>query len=135
MDDWEKLNETSLPGKEDFFSQLNIQHITDAYYVHAKRVCKNFETKDSREYHDLYVQSDKLLSADVFENFRSMCINIYELDSAKFLSAPRLSCQAALYKTKVKLDLLTDIDMLLMVDNDIRGGIRNEIGTYHKSFQ
>ena len=65
--------------------------------------------------------------ADVFENFRNICVEIYELDLAKFLSAPGLAWQAALKKTKVKLDLLTDIDMLLMVEKRIRGGICHSI--------
>ena len=71
----------------------------------------------------MYVQSETLLLADVFENFRNTCLKIYELDPAKFLSAPGLAWQAALKKTKVKLDLLTDIDMLIMVEKGIRGGI------------
>ena len=75
----------------------------------------------------MYVQSDTLLLADVFENFRNMCLEIYKLDPAKFLSAPGLAWQAALKKTKVKLDLLTDIDMLLMVEKGIRGGIYHSI--------
>ena len=115
MDDWEKFNETTLPEKEDLFSHLNMEDIIDADYAPAIRVCKDFEVKILGEYHDLYVQSDTLLLADVFENFRNMCLKIYELDPAKFLSAPGLAWQAALKNTKVKLDLLTDIDMLLMV--------------------
>ena len=75
----------------------------------------------------MYFQSDTLLLADLFENFRNMCIDIYELDTAKFLSAPGLAWQATLKKTQVKLDLLTDFDMLLMVERDIRGGICNLI--------
>ena len=75
----------------------------------------------------MYVQSDILLLADVFENFRNMCFKIYELDPPKFLSAPRLTWQAALKKTKVKLDLLTDTDTLLMVKKGIRGGICHSI--------
>ena len=71
--------------------------------------------------------------ADVFENFRNMCLKIYELDPAKFLSAPGLAWQAALKKTKVKLDLLTDIDMLLMVEKGIRGGICHSIYRYAKA--
>ena len=77
-----------------------MEDITDADFVHAKRVCKDFEIKQLGEYHDLYVQSDTLLLADVFENFRNMCINIYGLDPAKFLSAPGLAWQAALKKLK-----------------------------------
>ena len=68
--------------------------------MHAKRVCKDSEIKNLGEYHDLYAQSDKLLLADVFENFRNMCLKIYKLDPAKFLSAPDLASQAALKKLK-----------------------------------
>ena len=82
MDDSEKFNETSLPEKEDFYSHLNME---DANYVHTKRVCKDFEIKSFGEYHDLYVQSDTLLLADLVEGFRNMFIKIYELDPAKFL--------------------------------------------------
>ena len=91
MDDLEKFNETSLPEKEDFYNHLNMEDITDADYVHAKRVCKDFEIKNIGEYNDFYVESDTLLLADVFENFRNMCLKIHELDPAKFLSAPGLS--------------------------------------------
>ena len=74
MDDWEKFNETSLPEKGNFCSHLNTEDITNANYAHAKRVCKDFELKNSGKYHDLYVQSDTLLLADEFENFRNMCL-------------------------------------------------------------
>ena len=77
-----------------------MEDIIDADYTHKKRVCKEFEIKTSGEYHDLYVQSDTLLLADVFENFRNMCINIYELGPAKFLSVSGLAWQAALKKPK-----------------------------------
>ena len=109
-----EFNETSLPEKEDFYSHLNFEDITDAGYAHAKRECKDIEIKNLGEYHDLYIQSNTLLLADVFENFRNMCIEIYKHDPAKCLSATGLAWQVALNKTKVKLDLLTDIDMLLM---------------------
>ena len=68
-----------------------MEHITDADYVHAKRVCKDFEIKNIGEYNNFYVESDTLLLADVFENFRNMCIKIHELDPAKIFSAPGLS--------------------------------------------
>ena len=121
MDDWEKLNETSLSEKEDIYSHLNMEDITDAEYMHTEIVCKCFGIKNLGEHHDLYIQSDTLLLADVFGNFRNMCLEIYELNPAKFLSAPGLAWQAALKKAKVKLDLLTDIDMLLTVGKGIRG--------------
>ena len=82
-----------------------------------------FKIKDNADYHDLYVQSDIELLADVFENFRDKSIEIYELDPAHFFSAPGLAWQACLKKTGVKLELLTDYDMLMMVENGIRGGI------------
>ena len=72
MEDWEKFNETALPEKEEFYSNLNTEEITDADYMHAKRVCKDFEIKKIGEYHDLYLKSDILLLADVFENFRKL---------------------------------------------------------------
>ena len=105
MDHWKKINETSLPEKEDFYSHLNMEDVTDADYALAKRVCKDFEIKNVGKNHDLYVQSNTLLSADVFENFRNMCLEIYELDPVKILSAPGLAWQVALKKTKVKLKL------------------------------
>ena len=104
-----------------------MEGITDADYMHVKRICKNFEMKNLGEYHDLYIQSDTLLLPDVFENFRNICLKIYKLYPAKFLSAPGLAWQAAFKKTKVKLDLLTDIDMLLMVEKGIREGICHSI--------
>ena len=133
MDDLETFNATSLSEKEDFYSHLNIEDITDAEYAHAKRVCKDFELKNLGEYHDLYVQSDTLLFADVFEDFRNMCLKIYKLDPAKFLLTPGLARQAALKKTKVKLDLLTDVSMSLMVKKCIRGGICHSIYRYAKA--
>ena len=127
MDDWEKFYETTLPEKEKFYSNLNMDDITDADYMHAKRVCTDFEIKNLGGYHDLYLKSDTLLLADVFQNFRKMCLNIYHLDPVKFLSAPGLSWQAALKRTEVNLELLTDIDMLLMVEKGIRRGICHAI--------
>ena len=110
-----------------------MEDITDADYEHAKRVCKDFETEDLGEYHDLYVQNDKFLSVDVFQSFQNMCPEIYGLDPAKFLSAPGLAWQAVVKKTKVRLDLLTDIGMLLMVEKIIRGGICHSIYQYKKA--
>ena len=99
-----------------------MEDITDVDYNHAKIVFKNLFNKNLGDYHDLCVQSDTLLLADVFENFRNMCIKVYELDPAHFISAPGLARQTCLKKTKVKLELLTDVDMLLMVEKGIRGG-------------
>ena len=132
MDSWERFDETSLPGKKVFYRKLNLVDITDKDHEHAQKVWEVFEIKNLGKYHDLYVQSNTLLLADVFENFRDKCIEIYELDPAHFLSAPGLAWQACLKKTKVELELLTDIDMLLMVEKGIRGGICQAIHRHAK---
>ena len=98
VDSWKKFSETSLPNKESFYSELNKEGITDEDYPHAQKVWKEFNLKNLDEYHDLYVQSDTLLLADVSENFRDKCIEIYELDPAPFFSAPGLAWQACLKK-------------------------------------
>ena len=115
MDSWKKFNEASLPDKKDFYSELNKENITDEDYVHAQKVWKVFKIKNLGEFHDLYVQSNMLLLADVFENFRDKCIEIHKLDPAHFLSAPGVAWQAYLKKTEVKLELLTDNDMLIIM--------------------
>ena len=104
-----------------------MEDITDADYTHAKRVCKDSKIKYLGEYHDLYVQSNTLLLADVFNYFQNVCLEIYRLDPSPFLSAPGLALQAAVKKTKVKLNLLTDIDMLLIIEKGIRVGIFHTI--------
>ena len=98
MDSWERFDEVSLPDKESFYSRLNMENIDDIDYRHGNNVFKKFKLKILGEYHDLYVQSDTLLLADVFENFRNMCIKVYELDPAHFLSLPGLAWQACLKK-------------------------------------
>ena len=105
MDSWEKFDETTLPPKKDFYSELNLEDITDKDYSHAQKVFEEFCT-DIDEYHDLYVQSDTLLLADVLENFRNMCLEIYDVDPIYFVSSPGLAWQACLKKTEVKLELI-----------------------------
>ena len=126
MDNWERFDETSLPDKESFYSSLNMENIDGIDYRHGNNVFKKFKLKNLGEYHDLYVQSNTLLIADVIENFTNICIKVYELDPAHFLSLPGLAWQACLKKINVKLELLTDYDMLLMVEG-IRGGICHSI--------
>ena len=112
---------------------MYLEDITDKVYTHAQKVLEEFKLKSLGDYHDLYVQRDTLLLADVFENLRNKCIEIYERDPAHFLSAPGLAWQACLKKAGVKFELLTDIDMLLMVEKGIRGGICHAIHTYAKA--
>ena len=127
MDNWERFNGTSLPSKESFYSNLSMEDIDDIDYRHGNNVFNKFKLNNLGDYHDLYVQSDTLLLADVFENLRDMCLKEYELDPAHFLSLPRLE------KTNVELELLTDSDMLLMVEEGIRGGICHSIHRYAKA--
>ena len=133
MDSQERFDQTSLPDEKTAYSNLNIKNITDVDYRHAKRVFKEFNIKNLGGYRDLYVESDTLLLADVSQNFRSKRIEIYELDPAHFLSASGLTWQACLKLTKIKLELLTDNDMLLMVEKGIRGGVYHAIHRYSKA--
>ena len=97
MDCWEKFDETSLPPKEAFYSELNLEGISDEDYPHAQKV-GSIWNNNRGQYHELYVQSDTLLLADVFEKFSHKCIKIYGLDPSHFLSAPGLAWQACLKK-------------------------------------
>ena len=92
--------------KKAFYSELNKEGITDEDYAPAQKVWKVFKTKNLGEHHDLYVQSDTLLLADVFENFRDGCIDTYKLDPAHFLSAPGLAWQACLKKNRSKIGVI-----------------------------
>ena len=121
MDYWEKFNKKTLPEKEEFYNNLNLEDITDADYMHAKKVCKDFEIKNLGKYHDLYLKSDLLLLDDVFEKFREMCLEIYELDPVRFVWTPGLARQAALKNTEAKLELFTGINLF----TDINGWKRN----------
>ena len=110
-----------------------MENIEDIDYRRGNNVFNKFKLNNLGDYHDLYVQSDTLLLADVFENFRDMCLKEYELDPAHFLSLPGLAWQACLKKTNIELELLTDYDMLLMVEEGIRGGICHSIQRYAKA--
>ena len=111
MDSWERFNETSLPKKESFYSKLNDEHITEDEYAHAQTVWDTFECKTLGDYHDLYVKTDVTLWADVFENFRKLCLEQYGLDPAHYFTSPGLSWDALLKKTGVNLELFTDLEM------------------------
>ena len=119
IDSRERFDETSLPGKKAIYSEFYLKDITNEDYTHAQKVLEEFKLKNLDDYHDLNVQSDTLLLADVFEIFRNKCIEIYELDPAHFLPALRLAWEACLKETEVELEFLTDIDMLLMVEKGI----------------
>ena len=132
MDSFNKFNE-QLPAKEDFFSILNNEHITDEDYNHALKVWKTFSLKNMGEYHDLYLTSDILLLADVFENFRKTCLEYYKLDPCHYFTSPGLAWDAMLKMTKIKLELLTDVDMYLFIEKGMRGGISYIANRYGKA--
>ena len=123
MDDYSKFYNERLPSKEKFHNILNDKHITDEEYEHAKEVWKAFNLKDMGEYHDLYLVSDVLLLTDVFENFRSHCLNYYKLDPCHYFMSPGLSWDAMLRMTGIRLELMTDIDMYQFIEKGIRGGV------------
>ena len=133
MDGWDRFNEKVLPDKGSFYSNLTMEDISKTDYAHANNVFKKFNINNLGEYHDLYVRGDTLLLADIFENFRQSCLKNYELDPAHFVSLPGLAWQACLKKTNVELELLTDYDMLLMIEEGIRGGICHAIQRYAKA--
>ena len=113
MDSWKRSNETELPSKDKFYSTLNLEDISDHDYAHAINVWNTFNISNLGEYHDLYVELDTALLADVFESFRDKHIEIDKLDPTYFLTTPGLSWWACLKKTGVKLELLTDENMFL----------------------
>ena len=129
----EKLKETQLPPKEVFYSKLNEKGISDENYAHAQEVWKTFEMKNLKDYHNLYNRADVLLLVDVFENFRDICIGNYNLDPAHYYTVPGLAWDATLKLTEVKLELLSDPDMLLMVERGIRGGVSMISNRYRKA--
>ncbi|PFX30928.1 Schlafen family member 5 [Stylophora pistillata] len=130
MDSIHKLDESHLPPKEAFFSKLSGRGISNKDYTHAQKVWRVFACKTFRDYHNLYNSSDVLLLADVFENFRELCKKIYDLDPCWYFTAPGLGWDACLKLTEIKLELLTDINMLHMFEAGIRGGI-SMISTRH----
>ena len=123
MDSFEKFNKTELPTKEEFYSILNNEHISDEDYCHAENVWNTFKSQTMGEYHDLYLKSDILLLADVFENFRKTCLQYYKLDPCHYFTSPGLSWDAMLKMTNIQLELMTDIDMFQFIEKDMRGGV------------
>lgn len=120
---FDKLQVQQLPSKEEFYNQLNDSHITDDEYQHAQNVWSTFNIDTLGSYSDLYLKQDILLLADIFENFRTTCMEAYGLDPAHYYTTPGLTFDAMLKHTNVTLELLTDVDKLLFIERGIRGGI------------
>ncbi|XP_025191594.1 uncharacterized protein LOC112591876 [Melanaphis sacchari] len=122
-DEWSKLEETALPPKHDFYSVLLEKHVSDEDYVHAMEVWRHFKCPTLGDYSDLYLKVDVLLLADVMENFRDLCMSTYNLDPVYYYTAPGFTFDAMLRYTDVSLELLTDYDMILFMEQGIRGGL------------
>ena len=123
MDSFEKFNQTELPTKEQFYSVLNDQRITNDEYDHANKVRKAFNIETMGEYHDLYLKSDVLLSTDIFENFRKTCLEYYKLDPCHYFRSPGLSWDAMLKMIDIKLELMIDVDMFQFIEKGMHGGV------------
>ena len=133
MDGWKKFNEVSLLDKKAFYSELNLEDISPDNYILTQKAFEEFKFKNLGEYYDLYLGSNMLPLTEVFENFRSIYLEINEVDPARFISASGLAWQVALKKTVIELDLLTDINMLLMVEKSFIGGIFNAVNHHAKA--
>ncbi|VVC46212.1 Ribonuclease H-like domain [Cinara cedri] len=120
---WDKLEEDTLPEKEDFYSTLTEENVKDDEYEHAKIVWRHFGCKTSSEYSKLYLKIDIMLLTDVFENIRDICMTTYNLDPAFYYTKPGFSFDCMLKYTKINLELLSDYDMLLKFERGIRGGL------------
>ena len=122
-----------MPKIEEFYSTLNEEYISEKDYNHAKEVWNAFRIKNMGEYHDLYLQSDVLLLTDVFENFTNTCMQYYGLDPCHYFTSPGLSWDALLKMTKVKLELMTDVNMYQFIEKRMRGGVSYIANRYGKA--
>ncbi|KAJ8909476.1 hypothetical protein NQ315_002673 [Exocentrus adspersus] len=133
IDKIDKLQVTQLPDQEEFYNKLMDNNISDEDYRHAQNIWNKFEIKNLGEYSDLYLKTDVLLLADVFENFRQKCLNTYKLDPAHYYTLPGYTWDCMLKYTKVELDYIKDIDMLMFIERGIRGGVSQCPNRYAKA--
>ena len=133
MDSFNMFNENNLPTKDDFYSILNNEHISDKQYIHAVKVWNTFKLKNMGEYHDLHLKSDVLLLADVFENFSKTCMQYYKLDPCHHFTSPGLSWHVMLKMTYIKPELITDVDMFQFIEKGMRGGVSYIANQYGKA--
>ena len=133
MNSFDKFNETTMPTKDKFYSELEQSEIDDNDYEQALNVRNEMNLKNLGDYHDLYLITDVLLLADIFEAFRNMCIDYYKLDPSHYLTLPGLAWDALLKMTNIKLDVISDYDIYLMIERGIRGGISSIMNRYSKA--
>ena len=133
MDSEDRFAETQLPPKEEFYSKIKNEHISDADYLHPQKVFEVFHLNDLGEYHDLYLKTDVLLLCDVFEQFRNVSMLQYSLDPAHYYTSPSLAWSACLKKICVTLELMCDIDQINFIENGLRGGISQISNRYQSA--
>ena len=123
IDSFERFKETKLPSIDKFYSNLNESNISDADYKKAVNVWDLLQMQTLKDYHDFYLKCDVFLLSDVFDTFRKAMLKSHKLDPSYYITLPSFSWDAALKTTKIELDLLTDYEMLCMIEKGIRGGI------------
>ncbi|XP_071138725.1 uncharacterized protein [Mytilus edulis] len=133
VDEESKLEERSLPSKENFYSRLSEEHISEEDFHFANKVWEKMNVKTLGEYSDIYLRMDVALLSDIFERFRDISLRDYQLDPCYYYTTPGLSWSAMLKKTGVVLDLITDIDMLLFIEKGLRGGVSSIFHRYAKA--
>ena len=133
MDCFEKFDQAELPTKEQFYSILNDQHVTNSEYDHAKKVWKTFHIKTMGEYHYLYLKSDVLLLADMFKSFRKTCLQYYKLDPCHYFTSSDPSWDAMLKMNNIESELMTNVDMLQFIETGMRGGVSYIANQYEKA--
>ena len=130
INSWDRFNETQLPPINAFYSNLNMSSISEDDYQRAQRVWTEFGIRNLGDYHDLYLKTDVVLLANVYKAFGDACLRHYSLDPVHFYTSPGLAWHACLKCTRIKLELLTNPDMLLMFEQGIRGGITQVVHKY-----
>ena len=133
MDSMNKFKETELPSIDKFYCNVQKKPFSQKDYAHAKKVWNVFNMKTWGYYHNLYVQADTAQLSDVFESFRSTCLKVYNLDQAYFFSTPSLVFQAMLKVTKAEIETFTEIDMILMTEKGIHGGLTQVVKKHAKA--
>ncbi|XP_071646039.1 uncharacterized protein [Temnothorax longispinosus] len=119
----EKLEDLCLPPRDSFYSSLTGDTVSESDYAHAVDVWQRFFIRTLGDYSDLYLKTDVLLLADIFENFRDSCVASYGLDPAYYYTLPGFTWDAMLKHTHINFELLTDIDMVMFIERGIRGGL------------